>query len=51
MLLLLVFVAVGPDHILAERHFVILASTILFTMPLSLYRDMAKLGKVDTCRL
>ncbi|XP_060784795.1 putative sodium-coupled neutral amino acid transporter 11 [Neoarius graeffei] len=38
---------VGPDHILAERHFVILASTILFTIPLSLYRDMAKLGKVS----
>ncbi|KAF4087055.1 hypothetical protein AMELA_G00091230 [Ameiurus melas] len=38
---------VGPDHILAERNFVILASTILFTMPLSLYRDMAKLGKVS----
>lgn len=48
MQLLLVFLSVGPGHILAERHFVILASTILFTIPLSLYRDMAKLGKVHT---
>lgn len=46
--MLLVFLAVGPGHILAERNFVILASTILFTIPLSLYRDMAKLGMVDT---
>uniref|UniRef100_A0A3Q1CR70 Putative sodium-coupled neutral amino acid transporter 11 n=2 Tax=Amphiprion ocellaris TaxID=80972 RepID=A0A3Q1CR70_AMPOC len=38
---------VGPDHILAERHFVILLSTILFTMPLSLYRNIEKLGKVS----
>ncbi|KAK3543682.1 hypothetical protein QTP70_027125, partial [Hemibagrus guttatus] len=38
---------VGPSHILAERHFVILASTILFTIPLSLYRDMSKLGKIS----
>ena len=30
----------------ADRHFVILATTILFTLPLSLYRDIAKLGKV-----
>lgn len=41
------FLAVGPDHILAERNIVILASTILFTIPLSMFRDMAKLGKVD----
>lgn len=33
---------------LVERHFVILASTILFTLPLSLYRNIAKLGKVLT---
>ncbi|XP_030642505.1 putative sodium-coupled neutral amino acid transporter 11 [Chanos chanos] len=38
---------VGPDHLLAERHFVILMSTILFTLPLSLYRDISKLGKVS----
>uniref|UniRef100_A0A3P9LKL6 Putative sodium-coupled neutral amino acid transporter 11 n=1 Tax=Oryzias latipes TaxID=8090 RepID=A0A3P9LKL6_ORYLA len=38
---------VGPDHILAERHFVILLSTFLFTLPLSLYRNIEKLGKVS----
>ncbi|XP_029980826.1 putative sodium-coupled neutral amino acid transporter 11 [Sphaeramia orbicularis] len=38
---------VGPDHILAERHFVILMSTIVFTLPLSLYRNVEKLGKVS----
>uniref|UniRef100_A0A671Q2M6 Putative sodium-coupled neutral amino acid transporter 11 n=1 Tax=Sinocyclocheilus anshuiensis TaxID=1608454 RepID=A0A671Q2M6_9TELE len=38
---------VGPGNILTERHFVILMSTLLFTLPLSLYRDIAKLGKVS----
>ncbi|KAJ8352278.1 hypothetical protein SKAU_G00237540 [Synaphobranchus kaupii] len=38
---------VGPDHILAERHFVILVTTIVFTLPLSLYRDISKLGKMS----
>ncbi|KAM6978207.1 putative sodium-coupled neutral amino acid transporter 11 [Tautogolabrus adspersus] len=38
---------VGPGHILAERHFVILLSTIVFTLPLSLYRNVEKLGKVS----
>uniref|UniRef100_A0A3B5MZB0 Putative sodium-coupled neutral amino acid transporter 11 n=1 Tax=Xiphophorus couchianus TaxID=32473 RepID=A0A3B5MZB0_9TELE len=38
---------VGPDHILAERHFVILLSTCLFTLPLSLYRNIERLGKVS----
>ncbi|XP_068185866.1 putative sodium-coupled neutral amino acid transporter 11 [Antennarius striatus] len=38
---------VGADHILAERHFVILLSTALFTLPLSLYRNIEKLGKVS----
>ncbi|XP_029315242.1 putative sodium-coupled neutral amino acid transporter 11 [Cottoperca gobio] len=38
---------VGPDHILAERHFVILISTLAFTLPLSLYRNIEKLGKVS----
>lgn len=37
---------VGPGHILAERHFVILLSTAVFTLPLSLYRNIEKLGKV-----
>ncbi|NP_001017644.2 putative sodium-coupled neutral amino acid transporter 11 isoform X1 [Danio rerio] len=38
---------VGPGNILTERHFVIAMSTVLFTLPLSLYRDIAKLGKVS----
>ncbi|XP_012691798.2 putative sodium-coupled neutral amino acid transporter 11 [Clupea harengus] len=38
---------VGPESMFADRHFVILATTILFTLPLSLYRDIAKLGKVS----
>uniref|UniRef100_A0A8C9ZK25 Putative sodium-coupled neutral amino acid transporter 11 n=1 Tax=Sander lucioperca TaxID=283035 RepID=A0A8C9ZK25_SANLU len=38
---------VGPDHILAERHFVVLLSTLAFTLPLSLYRNIEKLGKVS----
>ncbi|KAM8857056.1 putative sodium-coupled neutral amino acid transporter 11 [Synchiropus picturatus] len=38
---------VGPDHILANRYFVILLSTVLFTLPLSLYRNVQRLGKVS----
>ncbi|XP_041662324.1 putative sodium-coupled neutral amino acid transporter 11 [Cheilinus undulatus] len=38
---------VGPGHLLAERHFVILLTTIVFTLPLSLYRNVEKLGKVS----
>uniref|UniRef100_A0A3Q3ARF3 Putative sodium-coupled neutral amino acid transporter 11 n=2 Tax=Kryptolebias marmoratus TaxID=37003 RepID=A0A3Q3ARF3_KRYMA len=38
---------VGPDHIFAERHFVILLSTFLFTLPISLYRNIERLGKVS----
>lgn len=39
--------AVGPDHILAERHFVIVLITVAFTLPLSLYRNIERLGKVS----
>ncbi|XP_041807005.1 putative sodium-coupled neutral amino acid transporter 11 [Chelmon rostratus] len=38
---------VGPDHILAERHFVIVLITVAFTLPLSLYRNIERLGKVS----
>ncbi|KAM9804949.1 putative sodium-coupled neutral amino acid transporter 11 [Neosynchiropus ocellatus] len=38
---------VGPDHILANRDFVILLSTVLLTLPLSLYRNVQRLGKVS----
>lgn len=40
-------ILVGPDNILTDRHFIILLTTIIFTLPLSLYRDIAKLGKVN----
>uniref|UniRef100_A0A8D0FI24 Putative sodium-coupled neutral amino acid transporter 11 n=1 Tax=Strix occidentalis caurina TaxID=311401 RepID=A0A8D0FI24_STROC len=36
---------VGPDNVLTDRHFIILLTTIIFTLPISLYRDIAKLGK------
>ncbi|XP_041119679.1 putative sodium-coupled neutral amino acid transporter 11 [Polyodon spathula] len=39
--------AVGLDHILAQRHFVILITTILLTLPLSLFHDISKLRKVS----
>ncbi|NXD06170.1 AVT2 protein, partial [Nothocercus nigrocapillus] len=42
---------VGPDSILSDRHFIILFSTIIFTLPISLYRDIAKLGKVSLISL
>ncbi|XP_078085306.1 putative sodium-coupled neutral amino acid transporter 11 isoform X2 [Mustelus asterias] len=38
---------VGPENILAERHFVIMLTTILLILPLSLYRNIANLGKVS----
>uniref|UniRef100_A0A3Q4AK42 Putative sodium-coupled neutral amino acid transporter 11 n=1 Tax=Mola mola TaxID=94237 RepID=A0A3Q4AK42_MOLML len=38
---------VGPGNILAERRFVILLMTAAFTLPLSLYRNIEKLGKVS----
>uniref|UniRef100_A0A8C6S8P2 Putative sodium-coupled neutral amino acid transporter 11 n=1 Tax=Neogobius melanostomus TaxID=47308 RepID=A0A8C6S8P2_9GOBI len=38
---------VGPGHIFAERHFVILVITVVFTLPLSLYRNIERLGKVS----
>uniref|UniRef100_A0A8C8AAY4 Putative sodium-coupled neutral amino acid transporter 11 n=1 Tax=Otus sunia TaxID=257818 RepID=A0A8C8AAY4_9STRI len=42
---------VGPDNILTDRHFIILLTTIIFTLPISLYRDIAKLGKVSLISL
>ncbi|NWR52774.1 AVT2 protein, partial [Regulus satrapa] len=38
---------VGLDNVLTDRHFIILLTTIIFTLPISLYRDIAKLGKVN----
>ncbi|XP_053926373.1 putative sodium-coupled neutral amino acid transporter 11 isoform X2 [Cuculus canorus] len=42
---------VAPDSVLADRHFIILLTTVIFTLPLSLYRDIAKLGKVSLSSL
>uniref|UniRef100_A0A8C5KLD4 Putative sodium-coupled neutral amino acid transporter 11 n=1 Tax=Jaculus jaculus TaxID=51337 RepID=A0A8C5KLD4_JACJA len=38
---------VDPASWLIGRHFIIVISTIIFTLPLSLYRDIAKLGKIS----
>uniref|UniRef100_H0VLF7 Putative sodium-coupled neutral amino acid transporter 11 n=1 Tax=Cavia porcellus TaxID=10141 RepID=H0VLF7_CAVPO len=37
---------VDPENLFIGRHFIIVLSTISCTLPLSLYRDIAKLGKV-----
>ncbi|CAK7307886.1 Putative sodium-coupled neutral amino acid transporter 11 [Vulpes lagopus] len=36
---------VDPENLFIGRHFIIVLSTAAFTLPLSLYRDIAKLGK------
>ncbi|XP_030436286.1 putative sodium-coupled neutral amino acid transporter 11 isoform X1 [Gopherus evgoodei] len=38
---------VGPDSLLTYRQVIILCTTIIFTLPMSLYRDIAKLAKVS----
>nr|XP_012605496.1 putative sodium-coupled neutral amino acid transporter 11 isoform X7 [Microcebus murinus] len=38
---------VDPENLFVGRHFIIMISTVTFTLPLSLYRDIAKLGKVS----
>ncbi|NXX88210.1 AVT2 protein, partial [Centropus bengalensis] len=42
---------VAPDNVFIDRHFIILLTTIIFTLPISLYRDIAKLGKVSLSSL
>ncbi|XP_069786626.1 putative sodium-coupled neutral amino acid transporter 11 isoform X2 [Narcine bancroftii] len=42
---------VGPENILAERHFVILIVTLVLTLPLSMHRNIANLGKVSLSSL
>uniref|UniRef100_A0A8C3LDR2 Putative sodium-coupled neutral amino acid transporter 11 n=1 Tax=Chrysolophus pictus TaxID=9089 RepID=A0A8C3LDR2_CHRPC len=42
---------VGSENVLIDRRFIILFTTIIFTLPLSLYRDIAKLGKVSLVSL
>ena len=44
-----VFVTGGIRHtVIASREFVICAVTLVITMPLSLYKDISKLGKVKS---
>ncbi|XP_036601364.1 putative sodium-coupled neutral amino acid transporter 11 isoform X2 [Trichosurus vulpecula] len=38
---------VDPDNFFIGRHFIIGLSTVAFSLPLSLYRDIAKLGKAS----
>ncbi|XP_045043377.2 putative sodium-coupled neutral amino acid transporter 11 isoform X2 [Desmodus rotundus] len=38
---------VDTENLLIGRHFIIVFSTVVFTLPLSLYRDIAKLGKIS----
>ncbi|XP_059024935.1 putative sodium-coupled neutral amino acid transporter 11 isoform X2 [Mustela lutreola] len=38
---------VDPENLLIGRHFIIVLSTAAFALPLSLYRDIAKLGKIS----
>ncbi|XP_053452878.1 putative sodium-coupled neutral amino acid transporter 11 [Nycticebus coucang] len=38
---------VDPENLFVGRHVIILLSTVTFTLPLSLYRDIAKLGKIS----
>ncbi|XP_036900461.1 putative sodium-coupled neutral amino acid transporter 11 isoform X4 [Sturnira hondurensis] len=38
---------VDPENLLVGRHFIIVFSTVVFTLPLSLYRDIARLGKIS----
>ncbi|XP_040331174.1 putative sodium-coupled neutral amino acid transporter 11 isoform X2 [Herpailurus yagouaroundi] len=38
---------VDPANLFIGRHFLIVLSTAAFTLPLSLYRDIAKLGKIS----
>ncbi|XP_075287167.1 putative sodium-coupled neutral amino acid transporter 11 isoform X2 [Opisthocomus hoazin] len=42
---------VGADNVLTDRNFIILLTTIIFTLPISLYQDIAKLGKVSLSSL
>nr|XP_020007196.1 putative sodium-coupled neutral amino acid transporter 11 [Castor canadensis] len=38
---------VDPENLFIGRHFIIILSTVTFTLPLSMYRDIAKLGKIS----
>uniref|UniRef100_A0A2K6FH43 Putative sodium-coupled neutral amino acid transporter 11 n=1 Tax=Propithecus coquereli TaxID=379532 RepID=A0A2K6FH43_PROCO len=47
LLLWVSYISVDPENLFVGRHFVIMISTVTFTLPLSLYRDIAKLGKIS----
>ncbi|XP_012883820.1 PREDICTED: putative sodium-coupled neutral amino acid transporter 11 isoform X2 [Dipodomys ordii] len=38
---------VDPENVFIGRHFIVVLSTVTFTLPLSLYRNIAKLGKIS----
>lgn len=38
---------IGPDSLFAKREIIVLIATMLLTIPLCLYRDVAKLAKVS----
>ncbi|XP_036110114.1 putative sodium-coupled neutral amino acid transporter 11 isoform X2 [Molossus molossus] len=38
---------IDPGNVFIGRHFIIVLSTVALTLPLSLYRDIAKLGKIS----
>ncbi|XP_004630029.2 putative sodium-coupled neutral amino acid transporter 11 [Octodon degus] len=38
---------VDPENVFIGRHFIIVLATVSCTLPLSLYRDVAKLGKIS----
>ncbi|XP_072900796.1 putative sodium-coupled neutral amino acid transporter 11 isoform X2 [Hemitrygon akajei] len=42
---------IGPENILAERHFVIAMTTLVFMLPLSMYRNIANLRKLSLASL
>ncbi|XP_049628825.1 putative sodium-coupled neutral amino acid transporter 11 [Suncus etruscus] len=39
--------SIDPENFFIGRHFIIVLSTVTFILPLSLYRDIAKLGKIS----
>lgn len=38
---------IGPQHLFAKREIIVLIATIFITVPLCLYRDIAKLAKIS----
>lgn len=38
---------IGPENIFAKREIIVLIATLLVTIPLCLYRDVARLAKIS----